>query len=164
RLPIFPGSVSIGARSFAGGELWAARGRSRLNPHDFLLFLRFLLGTFLPFLRASESPMAIACLRLLTFPPFPPLPRFNVPFFLRCMARFTSLLALFEYFLAMEISLPDPQRANQGTVPGSWAGSGLSALDLSIWGKLQRDGRRNSNRYFRMALCALAGQILSEPP
>jgi hypothetical protein len=33
----------------------------------------------LPFLRASESPMAIACLRLLTVPPLPPLP-LSVPF------------------------------------------------------------------------------------
>src|SRR5215213_5756833 len=47
---------------------------------------RFLLppfrfrGTFAPARRASESPMAIACLRLLTFFPDPPLrsvPRFR---------------------------------------------------------------------------------------
>ena len=31
-------------------------------------------GTFAPFLRASERPIAIACLRLLTLPPLPPLP------------------------------------------------------------------------------------------
>jgi hypothetical protein len=28
-----------------------------------------LLGTFAPFSRASESPIAIACLRLVTLPP-----------------------------------------------------------------------------------------------
>src|SRR6266545_1551647 len=39
----------------------------------------FFLGTLLPFLRALESAMAIACLRLFTLPPFPPLPLFAVP-------------------------------------------------------------------------------------
>src|SRR5262245_47338541 len=39
----------------------------------------FLRGTFLPFLRALESAMAIACLRLFTLPPFPPLPLFAFP-------------------------------------------------------------------------------------
>jgi hypothetical protein len=48
------------------------------------------LGTFFPFFRASESPMAMACFLLLTAPPLPPLPRFSLPFFLRCIARFTS--------------------------------------------------------------------------
>jgi hypothetical protein len=31
--------------------------------------LLFLRGTFAPFFRASDSPMAIACSRLFTFPP-----------------------------------------------------------------------------------------------
>jgi hypothetical protein len=39
----------------------------------------FFLGTLLPFLRALESAMAIACLRLFTLPPFPPWPLFAVP-------------------------------------------------------------------------------------
>jgi hypothetical protein len=39
----------------------------------------FFLGTLLPFLRALESAMAIACLRLFTLPPFPPLPLFAEP-------------------------------------------------------------------------------------
>src|SRR6266536_5216385 len=39
----------------------------------------FFFGTLLPFLRALESAMAIACLRLFTRPPFPPLPLFAVP-------------------------------------------------------------------------------------
>jgi hypothetical protein len=41
--------------------------------------------------------MAIACLRLFTVPPVPPLPRFSVPFLRRCRALFTSLDALREY-------------------------------------------------------------------
>jgi hypothetical protein len=43
-------------------------------------------GTCAPFLRASLNPMAIACLRLFTFPP-EPLSR--VPFFRRRMADST---------------------------------------------------------------------------
>jgi hypothetical protein len=51
--------------------------------------LRF--GTFLPFLRASERPIAMACLRLLTVLPL--LPLFSVPFLRLRMAPRTSLAA-----------------------------------------------------------------------
>src|SRR4249920_1669908 len=62
--------------------------QGRKGPQLFFDLLRLLrLGTFLPFLRASESAMAMACLRL-----------FTVPFLRRWSARFTSLLALREYF------------------------------------------------------------------
>ena len=54
-------------------------------------------GTFAPFFRASERPMAIACFRLFTFRPDP---LFSVPFFLRCIADFTFLDADLPY-LAM---------------------------------------------------------------
>ena len=47
----------------------------------------FFLGTFAPLLRASESPIAIACLRLVTFLPLRPL--FSLPLFFSCIARFT---------------------------------------------------------------------------
>src|ERR1700735_5267 len=57
------------------------------------------LGTFAPFLRASERPMAIACFREVTFPPFPPLPDRSVPRFSRCIALFTLSAAAFPYFL-----------------------------------------------------------------
>jgi hypothetical protein len=46
----------------------------------------FFFGTFAPFSRASLKPIAIACFRLLTLPP---VPLFNVPFFLRCIADST---------------------------------------------------------------------------
>jgi len=59
----------------------------------------FLAGTFLPFRRASESPMAIACLRLVTFLPLPPL--LSVPRFRLCIAPSTSFEALAEYFRAI---------------------------------------------------------------
>src|SRR3954468_14603058 len=74
--------------------------RLRLAPEllrrpDDLLFRA--AGTFAPFFRASESPMAIACLRLFTLPPFPPGPDFNVPLFLRRIALSTDFPADFEY-------------------------------------------------------------------
>jgi hypothetical protein len=58
----------------------------------------FFRGTFAPFARASESPIAIACLRLFTVPPFPPGPDLSVPRFLRRMALATVLLAARPYF------------------------------------------------------------------
>ena len=60
-------------------------------PYDF--DLRF--GTFRPFLRASERPIAIACLRLVTF--FPLRPLRSVPRLRLRIARATSLEALREY-------------------------------------------------------------------
>src|SRR5689334_7092883 len=47
----------------------------------FLEVFFFGAGTLAPFSRASDKPIAIACLRLVTF--FPLLPLRNVPFFLR---------------------------------------------------------------------------------
>jgi hypothetical protein len=52
--------------------------------------LDFFRGTLAPFLRASESPMAMACLRLFTRPP---LPERSVPLFLLRIALATVLLA-----------------------------------------------------------------------
>lgn len=53
--------------------------------------LDFLAGTFAPFFRASESPMAMACLRLVTRPPLPPGPDRRVP----CFSRRIALRTLF---------------------------------------------------------------------
>src|SRR5580692_8342011 len=55
-------------------------------------------GTLAPFFRASESPIAIACSRLLTTPPLPPWPERSVPFFSRRTALSTDLPAAFPYF------------------------------------------------------------------
>src|SRR5256714_2955956 len=54
-------------------------------------------GTFAPFLRASDKPIAIACLRLFTRPPFPPLPLRSVPLLRRRIALSTRLLAARPY-------------------------------------------------------------------
>jgi hypothetical protein len=89
----------------------APRGASRNDELNYLFDLRFLLvflffedffGTFLPFALASERPIAIACLRLLTFLPERPL--FNVPALRFFIVRLTSLDAFLEYFRAMIIS------------------------------------------------------------
>jgi hypothetical protein len=48
-----------------------------------------LRGTFAPALRASDKPIAIACLRLVTRLPERPL--LSVPCFRSCIARFTLL-------------------------------------------------------------------------
>ena len=55
----------------------------------------FLRGTFAPFLRASERPIAIACLRLFTVLPL--LPDFNVPRFCLRTADLTVALAFAPY-------------------------------------------------------------------
>src|ERR1700686_3484583 len=66
-----------------------------------LRFLAAFFGTFLPFARASDRPIAIACLRLLTFLPERPL--FNVPALRFFITRSTSAEAFLEYFRAMMV-------------------------------------------------------------
>jgi hypothetical protein len=66
----------------------------------FLFFERFF-GTFLPSALASERPIAIACLRLLTLRPERPL--FRVPALRFFIARPSLADAFFEYFRAMII-------------------------------------------------------------
>ena len=60
-------------------------------------------GTLAPALRASLRPIAIACLRLVTF--FPERPDFSVPCFRSCIARFTLLCAFLPYFAIPRSSL-----------------------------------------------------------
>jgi hypothetical protein len=69
----------------------------------FFLAAFFLGGTFLPSLRASDKPIAIACFRLFTV--LPDLPLFKVPALRLRIARPTFADALREYFRAM-ISSP----------------------------------------------------------
>jgi hypothetical protein len=73
---------------------------------DFLLD-DFFFGTFAPDLRASERPIAIACLRLLTFLPLFPL--LSVPRLRSCIARFTFDCAFFPYLAmtTLRVSLRD---------------------------------------------------------
>ena len=69
----------------------------RLRP-ALLRLEAFRAGTLAPFFRASDSPIAIACVRLLTLPPCPDFPRRNVPRLRRRMALSTRLLAPLLYF------------------------------------------------------------------
>src|SRR5581483_5568210 len=55
----------------------------------------FSLGTLSPSLRASERPIAIACLRLFTVLPLRP--DLSLPRFISCMARFTLRPAFLPY-------------------------------------------------------------------
>jgi len=66
-----------------------------------LRFFEAFFGTFLPLARASDSPIAIACLRLFTF--FLERPLFKVPALRFFIARLTSADAFFEYFRAMMV-------------------------------------------------------------
>src|SRR6188508_1899929 len=65
---------------------------------SFLFYYAGCFGTFAPFFLASLNPIAIACLRLVTFLPLRP--ERNVPFFLRFIALCTVSCAFLEY-LAM---------------------------------------------------------------
>jgi hypothetical protein len=60
----------------------------------------FFEGTLPPSRRASDRPMAMACLRLFTFLPERPL--FNLPRFISCMFSSTLSDAFFPYLLAMQ--------------------------------------------------------------
>ena len=61
------------------------------------LLLRDFFGTFAPSRRASDSPMAIACFRLVTFLPLRPL--FSLPRFISCISSRTFSPARRLYFL-----------------------------------------------------------------
>jgi hypothetical protein len=62
-------------------------------------FFEAFFGTFLPLALASDSPIAIACLRLVTFLPERPL--FSVPALRFFITRSTSVDAFFEYLRAI---------------------------------------------------------------
>lgn len=93
-------------------HLRVARDGTRGNQAAFLcdeLLLFFVEGTFLPLRRASERPMAMACLRLFTV--FPLLPDFNLPRLNSCISRFTSLPALGLYLRReLDLRLRDVER------------------------------------------------------
>lgn len=67
--------------------------------------LLFLGGTFLPSRRASDNPMAIACLRLFTFLPLRP--DFSLPRLNSCISRPTVLLAPRLYLRPEDLRLLD---------------------------------------------------------
>src|SRR5262249_30022719 len=70
----------------------------------------FLRGTFAPERRASDRPMAIACLRLRTVLPERPL--LSLPRFISCIARLTFLPLDLPYLRAMALHLVSCTRAS----------------------------------------------------
>ncbi len=63
----------------------------------------FFAGTLAPARRASDSPMAMACLRLVTFLPDRPLR--NVPFLRSCIVFLTFDCAFLPYLATMASSI-----------------------------------------------------------
>jgi len=84
-----PGSNPEVARELGVSESQAQRDELRLDE-------RLFGGTFAPFFRASERPMAIACLRLLALGCLPD-PAFSFPRLARCMALRTLFCAPLPY-------------------------------------------------------------------
>ena len=88
--------VCRGGGVVVGGGVWGWRDQCPTTHHPLpttLLELPLFLGTLAPFFLASDKPIAIACLRLVTFPPCPLGPLRSVPCFLRRIADSTLLLA-----------------------------------------------------------------------
>jgi hypothetical protein len=109
-----PSGVDVVTRNLRGAP-------SRLDARAQLFFF---FGTFFPFFRAFDNPMAIACFLLLTRPPFSFGPLFAVPFLYRRISLFTSLPELFEYFrflafLAMTVPQIPCEKIICDTIVGS---------------------------------------------
>src|SRR6185503_3521649 len=85
-----------------------------------LRFLPFLLGTLAPARRACDRPMAIACLRLLTF--FPERPLRSLPRFRSCIAFFTFCRDFLPYLAIRPPIGPWPWRAAISPARRSCAG------------------------------------------
>src|SRR5665213_3248177 len=77
----------------------------------FFFFVLFFFGTFLPSARASDNPIAMACLRLVTLRPERPL--FKVPALRFFITRSTSADAFLEYFRAFRAMMILPLTGNQ---------------------------------------------------
>src|SRR5690348_8107637 len=83
------------------------RQRSSRQTDHFFFLLFFLAGTLAPFFRASDKPMAMACLRLFTLPPLPPLPERSVPRLRLRIALATVFLLFAPYFLPRDLRDPE---------------------------------------------------------
>jgi hypothetical protein len=75
----------------------AINTQARTRIRTLAVLTGFFAGDLGAFLGASERPMAMACLRLVTRPPLPPLPERSVPRFLLRMALATVLPAPLPY-------------------------------------------------------------------
>jgi hypothetical protein len=82
-------------------------------------------GTLSPSRRASEIPIAIACLRLFTRRPEPPLR--SLPSFHSCITLPTLFCAFLPY-LAILVPLPDSRDERQGPLPRATLGFRVPAV------------------------------------
>lgn len=91
----------------------------------------FLAGTFAPRSRASDRPMAMACLREVTFLPLRPL--VSLPSFISCIAFSTFLPAPFEYLAIIEhLMLGNKTQAPEGLKLLYHNNSGLVRMRLPL--------------------------------
>jgi hypothetical protein len=91
-LALFPMSLVVRATKWPPGS---ADGHSQFRKDQ----AAFFCGTLAPLRRASESPMAMACLRLFTFRP---LPDFSLPRLSLCISFSTFCCALGLYLRPLE--------------------------------------------------------------
>src|SRR6185437_147691 len=89
--------LGFGPRDQGQTKRWSDDDSNTSHPAPARNHAALRLGTFLPFLRAFDKPIAMACLRLSTLPPLPPRPLRAVPRLWRCISLFTSLPELREY-------------------------------------------------------------------
>src|SRR6266404_3769736 len=85
----------------------------------------FFFGTFPPSLRASDSPMAIACFLLVTF--LPDLPLFRVPSLRSCIAFLTFFCAFLPYLAIIHLIscfITGNGLSEAGVAVGTGSGSG----------------------------------------
>src|ERR1043165_7819779 len=103
--------------------------------------------------------MAIACLRLFTLPPLPPLPLFSLPFLRRRIALSTSFEALREYFLAMLSSLARVEKDFRFFQAASWR-------DRSAQGRGGRSASRGRGNpsFFRAGSTSRGRPCACTPP
>src|SRR5258705_6058085 len=109
-----PCAATVSAES---GDVQVPNGATVVTPSIYRFFddlrplLRepFFFGTFAPASRASERPIAIACLRLVTRLPDRPL--FSVPRLRSCIARSTFLPAFFPYLAMHTLHTGGPSHA-----------------------------------------------------
>ena len=93
-----------------------------------------LRGTFAPERRASDSPMAMACLRLVTFRPERPLR--SVPALRSCRARFTFAPALRPYLAITTPSRRRPLKCND-LQQSSFRSGGVKSAETAAPGRAQ---------------------------
>src|SRR5512132_2131480 len=100
-----------------GNQVFSRVVRRLYRERYFFFEEDFFPGTLPPSRRASESPIAIACLRLVTF--FPDRPLFSVPRLRSCIAFSTFSEALLPY-RAMATSTGSPRMPDASL---EWEGS-----------------------------------------